>query len=198
METSGSSRVWLTAMRTAKTAIQMKSCNLTKRASGRSDTRLLSLTGLCHNVKYSLMPNPSALDRDRIVRPDAQTPNDPQDPPPWPPEECFGDILTEYEQSHSHKPDKRESGLEGTVVAVTADSVFIDIGYKIEGIVPLAEFVNAGETVKRGDKLPVSIKGRGAEGYYELSRIKVERPKDWSALEKAFADKLAIAGTVSA
>jgi small subunit ribosomal protein S1 len=144
------------------------------------------------------MPNPSALDRDGIVRPDAQTLNDPQASAPVPPEESFGDILTQYEKSHSHKPDTRESGLEGTVVAVTADSVFIDIGYKIEGIVPLAEFVNAGETVKRGDKLPVSIKGRGPEGYYELSRIKVERPKDWSALEKAFADKAAIAGTVTA
>ena len=95
------------------------------------------------------MPNPSALDRDRIVRPDAQTPDDPQASTPVPPEESFGDILTQYEQTHSHKPDKRESGLEGTVVAVTADSVFIDIGYKTEGIVPLAEFVSAGETVKR-------------------------------------------------
>jgi small subunit ribosomal protein S1 len=46
--------------------------------------------------------------------------------------------------------------------------------------------------------MPVSIKGRDPEGYYELSRIKVERPKDWSALEKMFADKSAIAGVVSA
>jgi small subunit ribosomal protein S1 len=30
-----------------------------------------------------------------------------------------------------------------------------------------------------------------------LSKIKVERPKDWSGLEKAFADKVAIAGTVT-
>jgi small subunit ribosomal protein S1 len=52
--------------------------------------------------------------------------------------------------------------------------------------------------VKAGDKIPVSIKGRGPEGYYELSRLKVERPKDWSSLEKAFADKASIAGTVSA
>jgi small subunit ribosomal protein S1 len=144
------------------------------------------------------MPNSSALDQDRFARPDSETPNDPQAISPVPSEESFGDILTQYEQSHAHKPDAREKGLEGTVVAVTADSVFIDIGYKIEGIVPLAEFVNAGETVKRGDKLPVSIKGRGPEGYYELSRIKVERPKDWSALEKVFADKTAIAGTVTA
>ena len=85
-------------------------------------------------------------------------------------------------------------GLEGTVVAVTADSVFLDIGYKTEGILPLAEFADAGETVKPGDKLPVSIKGRDPEGYYELSRFKVERPTDWSALEKAFADKATIVG----
>ena len=52
--------------------------------------------------------------------------------------------------------------------------------------------------MKPGDKLPVSIKGRDPEGYYELSRIKVERPKDWSALERAFADKATIAGTVTA
>ncbi len=52
--------------------------------------------------------------------------------------------------------------------------------------------------MKRGDKLTVSIKGRDPEGYYELSRIKVERPKDWSSLEKAFADKASIAGVVTA
>src|SRR5262249_8263901 len=60
------------------------------------------------------------------------------------------------------------------------------------------EFQKAGETVQRGDKVIVSIKGRDPEGYYELSRIKVERPKDWSSLEKAFAEKRAIAGMVTA
>jgi small subunit ribosomal protein S1 len=35
----------------------------------------------------------------------------------------------------------------------------------------------------------VAVKGRNAEGYYELSRFKVEQPRDWSALERAFADK---------
>jgi small subunit ribosomal protein S1 len=112
--------------------------------------------------------------------------------------ESFGDILSQYEQSHSHRSDEGKKGLEGTVVAVSAESVFLDIGYKTEGIIPLAEFQNAGQSVKRGDKFPVSIKGRDAEGYYELSRLKVERPKDWSALEKAFADKSPIAGVISA
>src|SRR5207244_9753234 len=48
------------------------------------------------------------------------------------------------------------------------------------------------------DKIPVSIKGRDEEGYYELTRLKVERPRDWSSLEKAFAGKAPILGTVSA
>jgi small subunit ribosomal protein S1 len=137
------------------------------------------------------MSNPSMLDQDRPVDPKSSTNIEP--------DESFGDILSEYEQSHTHRiREEGKRGLEGTVVAITGESVFLDIGYKTEGTIPLAEFQAAGETPKAGDKMPVSIKGRDPEGYYELSRIKVERPKDWSALEKAFADKAAIAGVISA
>ncbi len=134
------------------------------------------------------MSNPSILDQDHATRPDSQT-NEPN--------ESFGDLLSQFEQSHSHHPEVGGKGLEGTVIAVSGESVFLDIGFKTEGTLPLADFEKAGETPKPGLKIPVSIKGRGPEGYYELSRIKVERPKDWSALEKAFADKAAIAGTVT-
>ena len=54
-------------------------------------------------------------------------------------DESFGDLLTQFEQSHKHRiADTRQ--LEGTVVAVSADSVFLDIGYKTEGILPLSAF----------------------------------------------------------
>ena len=43
----------------------------------------------------------------------------------------------------------------------------------------------------------VTVKGRDPEGYYELTRGKVERPTDWAALEKAFAEKSTIIGTVT-
>ena len=137
------------------------------------------------------MSNPSMLDQDRPLDPKSSTTNEP--------DESFGDILSEYEQSHTHRiREEGKRGLEGTVVAVTGEAVFLDIGYKTEGTIPLAEFQATGDSPKVGDKMPVSIKGRDQEGYYELSRIKVERPKDWSALEKVFADKSAIAGVVSA
>jgi small subunit ribosomal protein S1 len=112
--------------------------------------------------------------------------------------ESFEDILSQYEQTHSRKAPDGNKQLEGTVVAVSAESVFLDIGYKTEGILPLAPFQGAGETVKVGDKFQVSVKGRDPEGYYELSRLKVELPKDWSALETAFAEKTTILGTVTA
>jgi small subunit ribosomal protein S1 len=136
------------------------------------------------------MANPSILDQDPAARPGSQPSNDSA--------ESFGDILSQYERSHSHKTDEAGKGLEGTVIAISGESVFLDIGYKIEGTIPVAEFQAAGESVKPGDKMTVSIKGRGPEGYYELSRIKVARPKDWSSLEKAFADKASIAGVISA
>jgi small subunit ribosomal protein S1 len=128
------------------------------------------------------------LDQDPTAGPDSQTTTNE-------PNESFGDLLSQFEQSHTHRPEEGK-GLEGTVVTVSGESVFLDIGYKTEGIIPVADF--AGDPVKPGDKVAVSIKGRDSEGYYQLSKIRVERPKDWSSLEKAFADKAAIAGTVTA
>jgi small subunit ribosomal protein S1 len=111
--------------------------------------------------------------------------------------ESFDAILSQYEQTHSHRSGDGGKQLSGTVVAVSADSVFVDIGYKTEGVLPLALFQSAGETVEPGSKLLVSVKGRNEEGYYELSRMRVEQPKDWTALEQAFADKSVIVGTVT-
>ncbi|HLK48838.1 MAG TPA: S1 RNA-binding domain-containing protein, partial [Bryobacteraceae bacterium] len=136
------------------------------------------------------MSNPRTVDQHRPAEADPDT-------TPENSAESFGDILSQYESSHSHRPEGAK-GLEGTVIAVTADSVMVDIGFKTEGIIPLADFQKAGARVQPGDKIPVSIKGRDPEGYYELSRLKVERPKDWSSLERAFEAKMPILGVVTA
>ena len=128
--------------------------------------------------------------------PNPQTPNAPNtDSQPAETTQSFGDILTQFQKSHSHRTEGSKQ-LEGTVIAVTDEAVFFDIGYKSEGILPLTAL--QGETLKAGDKALVTVKGRDLDGYYELSRFKVERPMDWSALEKAFADKASVLGTVSA
>jgi small subunit ribosomal protein S1 len=114
------------------------------------------------------------------------------------PVESFADALRAFESAHSHKDASGKKQLEGTVVSLSAEQVFLDIGYKTEGVLPRSSFENNAEAVKPGDAFPVSITGRNAEGYYELSRFRVALPRDWSALERAFADKVAVAGTVTA
>src|ERR1700722_15271880 len=109
--------------------------------------------------------------------------------------ENFGEILSQFQKEHSRKTEDSRQ-LQATVISVTAESVFFDIGFKSEGILPVTAL--QGETLKAGDKALVTVKGRDLDGYYELSRFKVERPMDWSALEKAFADKSTVLGTVTA
>ena len=122
-------------------------------------------------------------------------PETPENQPAAETTESFGDILSQYQKSHTRKAEGSRQ-IQATVIAVTAEAVFFDIGYKSEGILPLPAL--QGETLKPGDKVSVTVKGRDADGYYELSRFKVERPMDWTALEKAFADKAAVLGTVTA
>jgi small subunit ribosomal protein S1 len=114
-------------------------------------------------------------------------------------QESFKDILSQFEQSRLPKAasDDAARQIEATVIVITADSVLLDIGRKSEGILPLTAF-QANEMAKPGDKLLVTVKGRNPEGYYELSRFKIAQPTDWTALEKAFAEKSAIAATVTA
>src|SRR5260221_8603768 len=91
------------------------------------------------------------------------------DAPEAPTDSSFGDILTQFEQTHH-----ADGGtVEGTVVSVTADAVFVDIGRKMDGVLP----PDPARPLKPGDKLIVSIRGRDEEGNYQLSTVKVETPR---------------------
>jgi small subunit ribosomal protein S1 len=111
------------------------------------------------------------------------------------PEESFGDIFSAYEKAHARKPEPGNQSREATVVAVNADAVILDVGFKSEGLLPIAEM--HGAPIKAGDKVNVTIKGRDPEGYYELTRGKVARVTDWESLKKAFDEKATIVGTVT-
>ena len=113
------------------------------------------------------------------------------------PVEDFAEMLYQFERSHSHKAESGAKQLQGTVVSLSADQVFLDIGYKTEGVLPRSLFDNNAEGVAPGQSFPVSVTGRNEEGYYQLSRFKVAQPRDWTALEEAFAQKLAVVGTVT-
>src|ERR1700683_1122313 len=113
-----------------------------------------------------------------------------------PPAESFEDIFSAYEQRHSRKSESGSQRREGTVIALTADAIVLDIGFKTEGVLPLTAFPTD-KPPQPGDKLQVTVRGRDPEGYYELTLGKVERPTDWESLQKAFAEKSTIIGTVT-
>ena len=112
------------------------------------------------------------------------------------PAENFGELLAQFEKTHAHAPQPGQQ-LQGRVISVSTDQVFLDIGFKIEGVLPRSAFENNAEAVKAGDEVPVSVTGRNEEGYYTLTRFKVAQPRDWSALEQAFEQKLAVVGIVT-
>ena len=146
------------------------------------------------------LPN-ETLASEPVPAPEAKAAAKPAPPPPLvpepeaEPEESFADIFSEFQRTHSRRDGS--SQIRGTVVSVTADSVLVDIGYKSEGILPLTAFASAKEPVKPGDTLQVSVKGRDEDGYYSLSLFKTAIPKDWTSLERAFAEKSTIVGTVT-
>src|SRR5271155_245893 len=117
--------------------------------------------------------------------PQSQLPDSPEAATP---DTSFGDLLSEFEQTHH----SRGETVDGTVVSVTPEAVFVDLGRKMDGVIT----PDSTHTYKKGDKVLVSIRGRDEEGNYTLSTIKVETPRDWSGLEAAFANKSTISGTV--
>ncbi|HYL39435.1 MAG TPA: 30S ribosomal protein S1 [Bryobacteraceae bacterium] len=134
------------------------------------------------NLSSPATPGPTAASLDEAAAPTE--------------DHSFADILSEFEQQH-HGPAGGQA-IEGSVVSITPESVFVDIGRKLDGVLPLELFRKpSGElTVHVGDKLVVSITGNDGEAY-TLSTVKVERPRDWSALERAFAEKRDIGGVVT-
>lgn len=115
-------------------------------------------------------------------------------------EASFAELLSQYEQAHARSPEDPQQARLGQVVAVSAEAVFLDVGLKMEGVLPAADLRDASGrlTVQPGDMLRVAVTGRDPDGYYRLSLIQVERPKDWTALQKAFAEKQTVAGVVTA
>src|SRR5216683_3090524 len=90
--------------------------------------------------------------------------------------------------------------LTGTVLLVSRDSVIVDINYKCEGQVPLAEFLDheGHPTVQEGDEVDVYFEGTETDnGTVMLSHAKAVRFKVWRELEQAFQSETAVEGVVT-
>ncbi len=111
-----------------------------------------------------------------------------------------GTELTEMELMYAETFKELEEGsiVEGSVVAVQAEGVVVDIGYKSEGIVPREEFaLEELNAIKVGDRFLVYLEEReDAEGNMILSKEKADRMKIWGDLERIFEKGEVIEGKV--
>jgi len=92
--------------------------------------------------------------------------------------------------------------IEATIVHVDRDKVFVDLGTKAEGIVPLGELSEENlETAKGhfhvGDKISVIVlRPEGAEGNPIVSKKRAEFEEAWDRIEGAFKEQLTITAQV--
>jgi len=105
----------------------------------------------------------------------------------------------EQEQAQTEAALNEDQIVTGRVLNITPQYVVVDIGYKSEGVVPVAEFQDheGNVALKRGDEITVMREpGHTEEGYIHLSHQKAQRLRAWDEIEKAFNDKTAVKGRV--
>jgi small subunit ribosomal protein S1 len=107
------------------------------------------------------------------------------------------DFMALYEESL--KDFKEGSVIEGEVVQVDEEYAVVDIGYKTEGRIPLAEFSDSGGGVNLevGDKIEVVLLRREDEnGDIVLSREKAESVRRWDEIQGIYGNGSTIKGRI--
>ncbi len=87
----------------------------------------------------------------------------------------------------------------GTVEEIGKKFVFIDLGLKSSGAIPIEEFKLSKEmdSIKIGSKVDVLLeKIENRDGEIVVSREKARRAKSWKKMEKAFENKQDVKGTI--
>ena len=146
-----------------------------------------------------------------IEQPVAAAPEEPAKPAPSAPAAPASDMdlfeaemsrLESGEDTGDYKKLSRGDRIEATVIQVDKDRVFVDLGTKSEGIVPLTELTHeniehAGEQVKVGDKINVVVlRPVGAEGNPIVSKKMADFESAWDTIEQHFKDSDMLNATV--
>ncbi len=105
-------------------------------------------------------------------------------------------IQTQLQEEYLKSLEQLEEGqlVDGRVIQVTPDQVFIDVGYKSEGKIPIAEFV---EIPKIGDVVSVILIAKeNKHGEVIVSKQKADIKMLWKNLRQAFTDKIPVEGII--
>ncbi len=105
-----------------------------------------------------------------------------------------GDFQTQLEESLKEFNAPQAGQLvEGIVVQITSDYVYVDIGDKSEGLIPVEEF--AGDLPKEGDKVQALLTGHNSSGPV-LSKKKADSRRYLKEINQAWKEKTPVTGTI--
>jgi small subunit ribosomal protein S1 len=99
-------------------------------------------------------------------------------------------------QDYLNSLEQLEEGqlVEGKVIQVTSDQVFVDVGYKSEGKIPITEFV---KTPKIDDIVPVILIAKeNKHGEVIVSKQKADAKIFWKNLRQAFQEHGVVEGVI--
>jgi len=105
-------------------------------------------------------------------------------------------IQTQLQEEYLKSLEQLEEGqlVEGKVIQVTPDQVFIDVGYKSEGKIPIAEFTDIPNV---GDVVPVILIAKeNKHGEVIVSKQKADAKIFWKNLRQAHQEHQPIEGTI--
>ncbi len=92
--------------------------------------------------------------------------------------------------------------VSGTIISITPTEVYVDLGYKADGIIPADELTddpsaNPADVVKVGDEVEVFVvRVNDGEGYVKLSKKKIDAIKGWQTIEKAYESGEILTGKI--
>jgi len=106
------------------------------------------------------------------------------------------DIQSQLQEEYLKSLEQLEEGqlIDGRVIQVTTDQVFIDVGYKSEGKIPLSEFT---EAPKLGDIVSVILVSKENKyGEVIVSKQKADIKLFWKNLRQGFQDHTPVEGII--
>ncbi len=108
------------------------------------------------------------------------------------------DFMEMYEESFRRVEEGQV--VQGRIVQVDEGFVLVDIGYKSEGQVPIAEVTKPDGTIDAevGDTIDVMVeRWNDDDGIVLLSKEKASRTKIWEDIKKAYEEDAAVSGIIT-
>lgn len=119
--------------------------------------------------------------------------NSKQKTPSPKPAQSFEELLEVYSQPSDGETTNKGQTVEGTVVFIDKDVVFVDIGEKLESQVSLSDFL---DPPKRNETYLLVRKKRIEGGAWLLSKREADQRKGWESVKDAFKEGTPVFGRI--